>query len=721
MPTGFLTRLRPRSLERDAALGRVWERVAAVPAWVWLLSLVGLSFGIRLGLSRAFPAPWIFPDEVTYAELARSFADSGSFEVRETPVPGFSRVYPALLAPAFALFDDQAHAYAAAKAINALLMSLVAVPVYLLARRLVRPGLALLAAALSLAIPSMFYSSLIMTEAAFYPVFALFALALVVMLERPTVFRQLAVVALLVVAYYTRTQAISLVPAALTATALIAFTESRHEASGFRLRAFWRSLLTFRVLWVVVVGAVVLRGAVQLARGLPLQEVFGAYESVATADYSVGSVARWFLYDVVNLDLAFGVVPLAALFLVVASASRRGALRNERAFAAGAAAVVVWFVLVVAMFQSSLSPRLEERLIFHLVPLLFVALVVWIDGWRPVDWRLRAAVALVVCALPLAFPLGEMLEWTMVSDSFGLWPLNHLLENGFGVAGIALAVAFGVLACGLAFVFLRGWWRLAVPALLLVVLALGSSHVDERMRFYSTSALQAGIGLRRDWVDEAVGSGGRAVSLWAQTGVQADWQNEFFNESLGRSYHVTFVGDGLPSDNVVVDPGGILRDTAGKAVQAEYAVADRTYRLQGEPVVVDPVIGTTVYRVDGPLRLEEYVGGLFPDRYSGAELEYIRWDCPGGELNVAFTQNALLIDRPQTVTATVDGREVARAVVQPTAIDQPLTVPLTPDSNGACTVGFAVTPIAVPDDVLGNGDERRLGVQFTRLDFVPPG
>ena len=65
-------------------------------------------------------------------------------------------------------------------------MCSVVLPVYLLARRVVRPGAALAAAALAVAIPPMVYVGSLMTENVFYPLFAWLALALVVALERPT-------------------------------------------------------------------------------------------------------------------------------------------------------------------------------------------------------------------------------------------------------------------------------------------------------------------------------------------------------------------------------------------------------------------------------------------------------------------------------------------------------------------------------------------------------
>ena len=82
-------------------------------------------------------APFVFVDEAIYTELARSLADTGGYAVRELPVSGYSLLYPALIAPAYLLFDSLVDAYTAAKVTNAIVMSLAAVPAYLLARRVV--------------------------------------------------------------------------------------------------------------------------------------------------------------------------------------------------------------------------------------------------------------------------------------------------------------------------------------------------------------------------------------------------------------------------------------------------------------------------------------------------------------------------------------------------------------------------------------------------------
>ena len=81
----------------------------------------------------------------------------------------------------------------------------------------------------------MTYARFVLTEPDFYPVFLLFALALVRALERPTWRRQLLVIAALALTYLTRTQAIALAGAIVVAVPLYGVARARLRET---LRAF---------------------------------------------------------------------------------------------------------------------------------------------------------------------------------------------------------------------------------------------------------------------------------------------------------------------------------------------------------------------------------------------------------------------------------------------------------------------------------------------------
>ena len=266
---------RPEPLPARAAIERVRAWIASIPAWVWLGGLILVSAGVRLALARPHPAPWIFGDEMAYANLAESIGRNGSFAIRESPgLHGYGPGYPLLIAPAYAVFDDLAHAYAAVKAINAVLMSLAAIPVYLIARRMVSAGPALLASALALAIPSLVYTGTVMTENAFYPAFSACVLVLLAAIERPTLWRQLGALALVGAAFLIRAQAVTLVPAFVTAIVIVCLVESRAEGRLGR-RDLVRRLDAFRVTWIALLACAILVLGAGLARGRSPSSVLG--------------------------------------------------------------------------------------------------------------------------------------------------------------------------------------------------------------------------------------------------------------------------------------------------------------------------------------------------------------------------------------------------------------------------------------------------------------
>ena len=135
---------------------------------------------------------------------------TGRLRILNGPTGFLSATAPALFGLPLSLGNLEL-GYSIAKVVDASVMSLAAVPVYLWGRSLVSRGWALVAAALTLALPGLAYSGLLMTEVVFYPVLVCAAWSLAAALESPTLRRQLLFVALLVVAVLTRTQAIVLV------------------------------------------------------------------------------------------------------------------------------------------------------------------------------------------------------------------------------------------------------------------------------------------------------------------------------------------------------------------------------------------------------------------------------------------------------------------------------------------------------------------------------
>ena len=103
-----------------------------------------------------------------------------------------------------------------------------------------------------------------------------------------------------------------------------------------------------------------------------------------------------------ELPIVVGVLPVCALLLLLVLALGRGGTRNEaeRAFLAVATAAVPLVVVEAAAFASRFSIRVEERYMFFVAPLLFLALVLWLDRGLPRPRLLTVAVAVVA---PLLF------------------------------------------------------------------------------------------------------------------------------------------------------------------------------------------------------------------------------------------------------------------------------------------------------------------------------
>jgi len=684
------------------------DSVRRVPAWAWLAGIVAASILLRAWLASRMPAPFIFTDELQFQENARSLAAGGWLRVRGEPFGIASVLYPLVIAPAYAFFESLPEAYAAARAINAVVISSAAVPGYLLARRVLSPGLSLGAAVLTVAVPSLAYAGTLMTENLFYPVFLLVAWALVRALETPTRGRQAVLLAACGVAVLTRVQGLALVLAALTAPLLL-------RAIGRRALGPWRGF------YALVAGAAVLLLAAQLARGGSLAGLFGAYEVVGEESYDWADVLRFLFWHVAELDLYVGVVPVAAF--VVLTARARSLEPAVQAFVAASLALLAWTLAVVAAFASRFAGAIEERNMFVVAPLLLIALLVWIDRGAPRPRALALVAATAAAVLPALIPFDRFLQLKVRSDTLMIVPLWNL-QDSITLPRLDEAVLVAGVAAAALFLLLPRRFALALPAAVLAYFALATQPIQagpHGMEQAAAGALFEGIGApHRDWIDRAVGGDADVAALW--TGLPDRFtvnQNEFFSRSVGPVYTLGgAMPGGLPETAVTVDPRtGELRRADGTIVRAEYAYTDGSVALDGDPVARDERLGLTLYRTAGPLVSTTTVTGVYNDRWSGAEVTYRRVRCRGGTLTVTLGSDAALFDEPQAVTASTlaaGRRQHALRRFSPSDVAR-LVVPLVP-AAGVCRVEFAVSPTKVP----GDGDERELGVRFLAFEYEAP-
>ena len=140
--------------------------------------------------SRAVDAPWIAPDEHLYGLVGRSLVHGDGFTVVGESVPYYSFLYPLFVGLA-QLGTVGRDGLTVAQVAQALVMSATAIPVFFWARPLAGARLALLAATLTVLIPGLAYSALLMSEALYYPVAVVAVWALAACLRDPTLGRQL--------------------------------------------------------------------------------------------------------------------------------------------------------------------------------------------------------------------------------------------------------------------------------------------------------------------------------------------------------------------------------------------------------------------------------------------------------------------------------------------------------------------------------------------------
>ena len=704
----------PIGATEDAASGRAAQSdgsvdassspplLRRVPAWTWLGVIVTGSIVFRTWLGSRMPAPFIFTDELHYQENARSLAAGAGLQVRDEAFGVVSVLYPLLLAPAYLLFDSLPDAYAAARTINAVVMSLAAIPAYLIARRLLPTGLSLLAALLAVALPSLAYTGTLMSENAFLPAFLLATWALLWALDEPTLKRQLVLLGACGVLTLVRVQGLAVVLATLTAPLLLRLVARR-------------PLRPWLPLFAVVAGGALLVVAAQLARGASISSLFGAYQVVGEESYDVVDVLRYVFWHLAELDLYVGVIPFAAFLLLVARL--RSLEPAAQSFVAGTVALIVWTVLIVAAFASRFAGAIVERNMFMLAPLLLIGLLVWIERglWRPRVYALAAAG--IAALLPALIPYERFLQLKVRSDTLMIVPLWNV-QDEVGLPRLDDVVLIGGIVAGAALLLVPRRYALALPAAVLAYFAVAIQPIHagpHGMEQAAAGALFEGISGDRDWIDQAVGDEDVAVLHTSLPHRFTVLQNEFFNASVGRVYTSGGPMDGgLPETPVTVDERtGELRREDGSVVREPFVLTDGSVSLDGRPVAQDRRLGLTVYRTKGPLVSTTRVTGVYADQWSGPEVNYVRMRCRGGTLRVIVEGDPSLSEKPQTIVAVGGSRRVVASVPARELVT--LTVPLQP-REGICAVRFTISPTKIP----GPQDQRELGTHFRAFDYDAP-
>jgi hypothetical protein len=698
---------------------------AAAPVALGVMMIVSVL--ARVWLARDVKTPWILIDEFLYSEQAKSFAANASYEIRDAPTSVVSYLYPALISPAW-WADSMRTTYGLAKAINSILMTLVAIPVYLWGSRIAPRRYVFAAVALTLLLPAFFFTGELMTENAFFPAFVTSCYAIALALERPTLFRQGLMLAAILATVAVRFQGIVLlvvVPVALLVKLLFDLL-GREE--GTRRRVVRNALVPF---WPTAVAAVVLAGAYAAYKhhqGLGLRSGLGNYQGVVSGDYPIHAAARWTLYHFAELPLAFGYIPACAFLVLLGLGLTRAKTFSaaERSFLAVTAAATILLVPEVGTFASKYSLRIEERNMFALAPLFLLALSLWLSRGAPRPLVITVVAVALPAALLVTIPLLTLLNPSIYSDTFGLIPLLRLSEKlSGGIPFVKKLLIAGGVVGGLLFALTPR--RVAAPVLVGAVgvfLILTSYSVHGAIRDYSRN-LAANVGVLDDptWIDDRVHRGDAAflygnASDTFQEAV-ALWQAEFWNRRLGRVY--TFGTPdpvGLPTSAVSINPASGKLTTAGRTAQRELEathdfVSDSTTQVAA--TTSDVHAPFALYAVRPPPRIANSSSGIYGDGWMSSDATYTNFASGRrGHVAVILSRAAWRgPDVPGHVKVTLARRSgssvgkplATRAFVIHSGKTRKLVLPA---PAGPYTVSVHIAPTFSPSQ-FGQSDTRQLG------------
>ena len=379
---------------RGADAGRSWPW----PRRSWL------AFVVYTVLASLVDVPRVHPDEVRYAIAGSSLVEGEGLSLRGGDY-GFGPLYALVLAGILLLTSGLAAAYDLFKAANALFFALTAIPVYLLARRLVSEWWAVLAAALSVAIPSSISVATVMTEslAFFTAAWALYAIMLA--LERPTTGAPARPAR--------RGRGCVPDPPAVRRALRHLATRARARLADPAGEATPDARRPPR--------ALAERRAARARGGSPREpsRVRAApRESRSARTGSSGAAttrSRWRSGSSTTSPTSRSTsrsYPLAVAPIVLWSLLREGRAGSERsaAFAALFLSANAIGLLVVAAFNSTpyAYDRLHDRYAFYFIPLWLIVFVAWLAGGLPRPLVATATGVVLALALPAILPFGQL-------------------------------------------------------------------------------------------------------------------------------------------------------------------------------------------------------------------------------------------------------------------------------------------------------------------------
>ena len=593
--------------------------------------LIVVSTAIRFGAAQAFSTPWIAPDEMVYGMLGEGLWSHGTLTLRSLPSPYYSLLTPALIGAPLAAAADLGEGIQSARLLQALAMSLAAVPTYLWARRIASAWWAVAAAALVLASPLLQYAGFLMTEPLTLTVVTVALLMLARALEEPTMWRYGVFVAWATAAAAVRLQALVLLPAFVLAAVI--------DSVAARDRTRLRPLLGFAALAALASGLVVVA---MLATGedLSTRRLLGAYTPVGEGtDVGADRVneVAWHAFDLSVLGLGATVLALAALAWIVLS--RRDRDPALQAFVSTTLAYTALLVIQVGLFAA-----------------VFVGSVVGAVPGHPATAPRGRAVRVDLArgsarrrarASRLGFDRRRRSHGAdraardpeTLPNSPTPAALVRLGSEGWARAAlVAGALAAGALVLALP---RRFAWVTAV----VVGVGLGLLSVDSGQRIADASAHEERVAIGSDppsWLDDAgVDDATLLVTndrLWTATA-----RTIFWNRGIVEAIRLAPATTPFPpiTGSVGIAPDGTLATASGAELERPLVVTPSTITLVGSKVAArqagdSEAYGLVAWRPEQPVRVALRTEGFLPNGDFTGTARVTVYACRQGTLDVTI-------------------------------------------------------------------------------------
>jgi hypothetical protein len=618
----------PRTLTgRTSAALAQRPRLAALAGisavWAGIASWLAVDFSGRI-------TDWaVMSDELLYTKLAVAIADSGSPipELHGTHVEILNQLYPLLLAPLF-VGSDVPGAFHAAHVLNAVVMASACIPAYLVARQVIGRVWSVVVAALSVTVPWMVLTGVLMTESAAYPAFLWAVLACLAAVRSPGHRRDLLAVAGLVLAVLARTQFVVLALVLPVAVFVDALAAAPPGSILHRLRAAARtSVERHRLLAAayLVAAAVIVAVAVLGSIG----DALGVYSSTLHGSVLPSGVWRATTTHLDAVAIGCGLVPLVlgGGWMLAAATDLRE--RRDASFAVFGLLTVAVLTVETASFDVRFGGQqiVRDRYLFYVVPLLLVGTA------KALDTRAWRRVALGAAAVTVFF--AATVHWLDLPTGTAYWvdsPERIVNGNLADQSGSLSTPAFAALAGGLLGAVLvaalavvpRRLLAIAVVAFLAPFTVLSTrSEIDAVVAGNSSSGrpLAGPSGTLLDWIDTVLPGGPTAAMIpFAQSPEFALdavrwWDVEFWNRTVGRE----LVGPDrnfsyTPFPEQVLAPDwstGRLALRGGQPPFVVFALDDSRFRLAGVRHAEN--LGFRVLLADRPYHLDWMTRGLDVD------------------------------------------------------------------------------------------------------------